>query len=412
MFRGYDARGIYGVEVTETKFSALGGALYKLAKSLVVGMDFRKPNSSLFKAFSQGFGGEINFMGNCPTAAVSFNSRDYGMSITASHNPPEYAGAKFIHNRHGFFEKELSGLKKLFEEIEAKPKIPSKKAALVNQRPDLLEDYVEGIPEITAGVFDLGGGAACAVKKVFPKTIFGEPDPLFQKRAPEPREEALGELKKKTTQFRELGFAFDGDADRVMVVAGGKVIPGPTVTALLCSQHFKKGDRIVLNIEFSEESKQFIRDELGMKVIVCPVGTKHVVTNVLEKNAALGAEPNGHYYIPKHVPDSDGIYAAALLSQASPRELLEFSKKFKNTILTDAMKVKAEFRKLGELAREKALEVSTMDGVRAAYDDYSVLMRASQTEPKIRITVEAETKKKAEKGMQLAKKMIKKCVVS
>jgi len=407
VFRGYDVRGVYGSEVTPEKFQALGRALLQFSKKLIIGMDYRKPNPELFSAIASSFGGEIRAIGNCPTACVSFNTRQYGVMLTASHNPAQYAGAKFIHERHGFFEAELKKLEGEFEKELATPSIS--KPAKVEPAPELLEKYEEDIPEITKGIFDLGGGAACAVKRLFPTTIFDEPDPLFKKRAPEPKEESLGELKKKTVEEKQTGFAFDGDADRVMVAAQGKVIPGPHVTAFLCSQNFKKGDTIVLNIEFSQETVDFVRDELGMKVVTCPVGTKYVVTNVLEKRAAMGAEPNGHYYIPKHAPDSDGIYSAALLSRATPKELVEFSSQFKNTVVSEAVLLKCDFGKLCQCASKNATDVNTMDGVRAVYDDYVVLMRASQTEPKVRITVEAKTPQKAKAGLEKSKKLVQDC---
>lgn len=413
MFRGYDIRGVYGKEVTDGRFTALGVALNSFSKKFVVGMDFRQPNPALFKALSQGYSGELLFMGNAPTAAVSFNSKEYGLSITASHNPAGYAGAKFIHERHGFFEAELERLKKKFEECDGKAVPKNAGGAKVIESKELLDAYADAIPEISKGIFDLGGGAACAVKKIFPKgkTIFDTPDPLFERRAPEPKDETLGELKKKTVSEGQLGFAFDGDADRVMVASEGKVISGPIVTAFLCQQNFKKNDKVVLNIEFSQESKQFIEDELGMKVAVCPVGTKHVVTNVLKHGAALGAEPNGHYYIPRHVPDSDGIYSAALLSTASPRELTKFAKQFKHTVLSEAVKGRADFKKIESAIRQIANQVNTMDGVWAAFDDGYVLIRASNTEPKIRVTCEADSRGKAEKAMRMARKLVENFLV-
>ena len=413
MFRGYDIRGIYGSEVTDGRFASLGYALNSVSSKLIVGMDFRAPNQSLFKSLASGYSGELLSMGNAPTAAVSYNSKEYGISITASHNPAGYAGCKFIHQRHGFFEKELDSLREEFEKYDGKPLPKDAGGSKVVQRMDLLDAYADAIPQISKGIFDLGGGAACAVKKIFPKgkTIFNEPDPVFAKRAPEPKDETLGELKKKSISQRQLGFAFDGDADRVMVASQGKIIGGPVVTAFLCQENFSKGDKIVLNLEFSQESKQFIQDELGMKVVTCPVGTKHVVTNVLKERAAMGAEPNGHYYIPKHVPDSDGIYAGALLSSASPEELTEFAKQFKNTVLGEAVKGKADFAKIEAAMRSIASEVNTMDGVWASFEDVHVLIRASNTEPKIRITCEADSPQKAQKAMETAKKLVERCLI-
>lgn len=413
MFRGYDIRGIYGSEITDERFASLGVALNSVSNKFVVGMDYRQPNPALLKALCRGYSGEFLYMGNAPTAAVSFNSKQYGLSITASHNPAGYAGCKFIHERHGFFEKELDSLRRKYESLQGKPLAANAGGATIVERKDLLENYCQAMPEISRGIFDLGGGAACAVKKIFPKgkTLFNTPDPVFEKRAPEPKDETLGELKKKTVSEKQVGFAFDGDADRVMVASEGKLIGGPIVAAFLCQQNFRKNDKVILNIEFSQESKQFIQDELGMKVVVCPVGTKHMVTNVLKEKGVMAAEPNGHYYIPRHVPDSDGIYAAALLSNASPKEFAEFASQFKNTVVSEAVKGKADFAKIENAVRQKANEVNTMDGVWAAFDDGFILIRASNTEPKIRITCEADSPQKAQAALAMGKKLVESCVV-
>ena len=104
-------------------------------------------------------------------------------------------------------------------------------------------------------IYDLGGGAACSIKQLFPRTLFAAPDPDFKLHSPEPKDDTLGELKRATAKEKLLGLAFDGDGDRCMVAAGGRVIDGGIMAAWLCENHFKKGDRMVINIDFTDEVK-------------------------------------------------------------------------------------------------------------------------------------------------------------
>ncbi|MBI3588568.1 hypothetical protein HY095_05210 [Candidatus Micrarchaeota archaeon] len=415
MFRGYDIRGVFGSEVTPEKFRALGEAMNSFAPKLVEGMDFRQHNQELFDAFCQGFCGEILFLGHAPTPAVSFNSFEWGMAITASHNPAEYAGAKFFAERHTAFEGQLKELSEEFGRKYAGMKTsrqtsqnPPKKTAEVFDAAPLLKQYAESLPEVKDGLFDLSGGAACAIKEKFPERIFDVADPRFESHSPEPKEGTLDELKAEAVRRKQVGFAFDGDADRVMTVDRGKVIDGGIVAAFICENFFSKKDGIVLNIDFTQEVKDYLRDR-GFKTIICPVGTTNVVTALFKHKAAFGAERNGHYYFTKHLPDSDGIYAACLLSGTKPGELREFSEKFTNSMLTGTVGGKVDFAKLASIVKSaRGLEkMETADGVHAVFKDFILLIRESQTEPKVRINSEGKEWKRAKEGMKRAKELLK-----
>ena len=196
------------------------------------------------------------------------------------------------------------------------------------------------------------------------------------------------------------------------MAAGGRVIDGGVMAAFLCENHFSKHDRIVINIDFTDEVKYYLADA-GFRVSVCAVGTTNVVAAVLKENAALGAERNGHYYITKHVPDSDGIYAAGLFSQAKAKTVLEFASKFKSVLIASAIDGKADFSRLKELLvqDESVLETSFLDGIYARFEDYTLLIRPSQTEPKVRINSEGKNREQALKGMEKAKAMLAKAKV-
>ena len=177
---------------------------------------------------------------------------------------------------------------------------------------------------------------------------------------------------------------------------------------LIAREVLRRGDKIVVNIDFTEEVKQRLRSD-GYTVIVCPVGTKHVVEALQRTGARLGAERNGHYYFTRHVPDSDGIYAAALLSKLKPGSVLKFSQEFRNVMLVEAVRASIDFSKLASLAESSGAEVNTMDGVHADFGGFILLMRASNTEPIVRINSEAKNKELAAKGMAVAKEILDAC---
>jgi phosphomannomutase len=411
MFRGYDIRGLYGSEVTDEKFTALGRTLNAFAgREIIAGMDYRPASGKLFNAFCKGFSGTVKSLGIVPTPAASFSSRGWGIVFTASHNPAQYAGAKFVHLQRMASEAELKSLEDGYEkQLKAGGAAGSANAKVIDS-PELLAAYIESIPEMGNAIFDLGGGSACAVKQLFGKRLFDVPDPNFEKHSPEPKDETLGELKRATVKEKALGLAFDGDGDRCMVAAGGRVIDGGIMAAWLCENHFKKGDRMVINIDFTDEVKYYLADA-GFRVSVCAVGTTNVVHAVLKESAALGAERNGHYYFPKHVPDSDGIYAAALFSQATAKEIQEFAARFKSVLITQAVEGPVNFIRLKEILvqDESLLETSFLDGVYARFEDFTLLIRESKTEPKVRINSEGKNRENALKGMEKAKEMLAKC---
>ncbi len=118
MFKIHDIRGEYGREVTLEKFFFLGTAANLFGNDIVIGMDYRPHNKKLLQAFCSGFEGEKTLTGPAPTPATAFLSEKLGLSITASHNPPQYAGAKFFKKMTYVTEEEMRSLRKRFEELE------------------------------------------------------------------------------------------------------------------------------------------------------------------------------------------------------------------------------------------------------------------------------------------------------
>jgi phosphomannomutase len=403
----------------------LGAVLAKRTNSLIAAMDYRKNNKMLLKAFAEGYGKEIVFLGAIPTPALAYNSKLFGMMLTASHNPSEYAGAKFfkrqtyisgkemdeIKNEFGKFEGNFEGKQKSAKKnkveksgITAKPAIDLNTDGSIN----LVNNYLMTIPEIKGGIFDLCGGAVCAFKELFPKRIFDEPDPEYSKHSAEPKDDTLGKLKEMTLKEKMVGFAFDGDGDRLQVCDKGKLIEGDVTAAFITENYMKRHDRIVLSIDCRQEVFDSIRD-YGAIPVTSKVGDANVVQKGLEEEAIFSAERSGHFIFFNHAPNSDGIYTAAALSKTKMGEFSDFAKRFKNVTLKEELFIEADFGKLKErIEEEEPEELITIDGIKAKFDDYTLLIRKSTTEPKIRINSEGENKEMARTGMELAKALLKK----
>ncbi|MFH1750702.1 MAG: hypothetical protein ABH863_03430 [Candidatus Micrarchaeota archaeon] len=429
MFKELDIRGKYPSEINEGKFRILGHLLAKRAKSLLVGIDYRKFNPPLLKSLAEGYGKPVDFVGVLPTPAVAMLSGDYGAMLTASHNPADYSGLKFFRGATYISKEEMGKIRGEFELLEEESKksagklkgeeygkssspephstaIP-KHNPIIIPRTEMVLEYLELIPDIENGIFDLAGGAVCALKELFPKRIFDVPDPEFKKHSPEPKDDTLVELKKETIQSRQIGFAFDGDGDRLQVCDGGKLIEGDITAAFIAENHLKGGDRAVLSIDCRQEVFEFLEDA-GIHAITSKVGDAYVVGKALQTDAIFSAERSGHFTFYNHAEVSDGIYASAVLSKHKYGEFAEFAKRFKNVTLKEEVWFKADFGKLKELLEDAGAEkIETTDGVKAKFENYMLLIRASTTEPKIRINSEAQDSRNAKIGIGTAIKALK-----
>ncbi|MFH1200048.1 MAG: hypothetical protein V1708_03200 [Candidatus Micrarchaeota archaeon] len=408
MFRELDIRGKYGAEVTPENFMRLGSAAAEMFEGLVVGMDYRPHNEKLLQAFLAGYRRKETFIGFAPSPAIAFLAKSSGMSLTASHNPRGYNGAKFFAKNTYADESQMAQLKRKYDSIAMQQ---SQLLPLPQARTEGMLEYEESIPEIEGGVFDLGGGAVCALAHLFPRHINGTPDPLFERRDPEPKDSTLGRLKEITAKEKALGFAFDGDGDRVMLCDCGTVMEGDVTAAYAAQSLLSKGDGVVLSIDCRQEVFEAIEDD-GFCVHTSKVGDANVLRMALDKRAAFSAERSGHYALPAHAPNSDGIYFSALLSQTRPGELAQYAARFRNTTLKKEVFCRADFGKIRELAERHApASVVTIDGVKAVFEDFTILLRASTTETKVRINSEAATPQKAKEGMALAEEMLSKARV-
>ncbi|HXX88262.1 MAG TPA: phosphomannomutase/phosphoglucomutase [Candidatus Acidoferrum sp.] len=431
IFRAYDIRGVYGKDLTDEIMTRIGEAAGTLCPgTFTVGRDFREHGAQLEKAFVSGLlktGSNANLVGTCPASLCVFaNSKmknDTTGYITASHLPAEWNGIKFFHQDGvGFFEDEN---KKLGEISSSKNFKTGEGSARKLEGMD--EEYAsfaaEKIkPEKINVVADFGNGAACLLvpkilKKIDVKAsfLFDWPDPTFSNRDPEPKPESLTALSKKIVKEKaDLGIAFDGDGDRAMFVDDAGRVMMTEQAAILFIRDIMKTQRgpVVANIECSN----IIEDEVkkyGERVFRIPVGHTFLVQETKKHNAVLGVEKSGHICVPKFFFFDDAIvnsiYMTEIVSKLSQKlsETVDElpSRFFERIEINCSDETKFEvIDKIKEVATCTYENVDTIDGAKIIFPDSWALIRASNTSPELRLSIEAKNQKRVD---ELKKEMTK-----
>jgi len=441
MFRAYDIRGRanYAEELTGANMRAIGKATgqfmqKKGLKTAVVGRDLRISSPKLQKEVIHGLldaGIEIVNSGATTSGMTMFaankNGLDAGLYVTASHLPPEWNGFKMYYgDGQGFHETDIQAVKELAMKIDGN-EIP--KSGEVIEK-DFSQEYIDFMKQnFNAAplkiIVDCGGATSTLiVPQLFKElghnyeVLFAEPDPKFSGRSSDPTEEAVSELKKKVVETNaDFGVAFDGDADRCAIVdEKGRYVNHNKLGILLalkCLEE-KPGGVVLATVECSMAVEKDIADK--GKVIRIPVGHTWLTMGAKEHNAVFGMEDSGHYVLPKYYLFDDAMLVAMklteIISEAKSQgkklsELVDDIKLYPTIKKVFMFTPETESKKFPTVERMKQRcladydkpRVNTMDGVRVDLDEGWVLIRASNTGPKIRVTVEAITDDKATRIM-------------
>jgi len=339
-----------------------------------------------------------------PTPTLAFATRDFaaGVMVTASHNPPEYNGLKlwnpdgssFVREQQEPLEAMISG-----DTLPAAPWSEIKDAAPLDGAVErhiarILKDFPEPL-NITV-VVDAGGGAASEVtpellEKMGCKVIRLNCDPGgFFPRGSEPVEANLADLKQAVRQSgADLGIAHDGDADRMMAVdERGEFVPGDRLLAVLARALGAR--EVVTTLDAS-----MIIDELGFSVRRTRVGDTFVSGEMKKHGGDFGGEPSGSWIFPVVSLCPDGIYAAAQVAAIASRQKLSALAGGIPCYPLRRGSVHADGVTLARLEPGlmalEPLSVTGIDGLKLNFEDGWLLVRASGTEPKIRLTAEART---------------------
>ena len=388
--------------------------------NFTIGRDFREHSDELEDAFVSGVvstGSNARIIGTCPASLCVFSNwqlkNNVAAYVTASHLPAEWNGIKFFHQDGvGFFEDENKKLEKIH--ISG----PFRKGeGTVEKVAGMEQEYIKFIKERIAPkglkvVADFGNGAACLIVPkilkefdVEAKYLYDWPDPTFPNRDPEPKPETLTELSKRVVEENaDLGVAFDADGDRALFAdETGKVMMAEQSAVIFMRDIMKtqKGP-VVANIECSslidEEAKK-----QGQQVFRIPVGHTFLVQQTKAHSAILGVEKSGHICVPKFYWFDDAIinsiYMMEIVSKLGRKvsEIIEeMPKEYFDRLEIDSTDEKkfAVIEKVKEQAKKKYERITTIDGVRIDFPDSWALIRASNTSPKLRLTIESKNEEK------------------
>ena len=411
----------------------IGLAVGNSYHSVVLGCDTRTSSDAMRYAFLSGLlstGAAAAHTGVIPTPTLAYATRHFeaGAMITASHNPPQYNGIKLINPDGSAFDSAQR------EQVEQMVSTKSSKTARWEEiknctdYPEAVAQHVERILEDFPTklklkvVVDCGCGAASAVTPYLLTRLGCDMIPLncqpsgYFPREIEPVPETLGELASTVkSEGADLGVAHDGDGDRIAVVdEKGRFVAADKLLALFARQ---LGARVVV----TTVDASMLIDELGFEVIRTRVGDAFV-SDELRRRAArdiegeFGGESSGCFIFPRVSLCPDAIYAAAKIVQiASEHRISALVDQIPSyPILRGAVPGDKATMDEVENSLKRQVEsggrLETTDGLRLAFGDGWLLIRPSGTEPKIRITAEATSEKRAEQLYNLGLTTIEECL--
>ena len=435
VFKAYDIRGIYPSEIDEKLAWKIGAALVRLlgAKTLVVGRDMRKSAPSIQKAVIDGVtahGCDVLDIGlvSTPMAYFAIGSLpcDGGLSTTASHNPPQYIGAKIcragavpMSNATG-----IGDLERMVKE-ELAPAAGTKRGSVraVDVRAGFqahMRRFIGKWRPLKAVIDTANGMAGLEVPIVLEGTsldwkgLFLEIDGTFPNHEANPLKDAnIADLRRAVVaQKVDVGFAFDGDADRCCVVdEKGERVGADLVTALLAQEFLAKeqGAAVVYDLRASRVVAEEIT-RLGGRPLRERVGHSFIKATMRKENAPFAGELSGHFYFRDFFFSDCGTLAMVHLLNRMSRETRPLSalvaplRRYFGTGELN-FEVKDPDATLKEIrARHGGGKQDELDGISVVFPDYWFNVRKSNTEPLLRLMLEAKTKELRDaKQAELAK---------
>ncbi|CAB5047259.1 unannotated protein [freshwater metagenome] len=427
VIKAYDVRGLVGSQLTEDLAYAVGTAFALFvsgAKSVVVGEDMRPSSPSLASAFADGVmdqGIDVVRIGLASTDQLYFASGFLdvpGAMFTASHNPAAYNGIKLCRAGAAPVGKE-SGLTQIREQIlGAAPPLASHRGSARYQ--DLLTEYAHHLLSLVdlsqmrplKIVVDAGNGmGGHTVPTVFSSLpialtpLFFELDGSFPNHEANPIEPAnMRDLQSAVIKAgADIGLAFDGDADRCFIVdERGEIVSPSTLTALIAARELarKPGSTIIHNLITSRSVKEVV-EELGGRAVRSRVGHSYIKAQMAEESALFGGEHSGHFYFADFWNADSGMLAAlhamsALGNAPEGTKLSAVLRPYDRYVASGEINstVEDSLSKMKEIeliyAAREGIEVDHLDGITISAAQWWFNVRASNTEPLLRLNVEAK----------------------
>jgi phosphoglucosamine mutase len=426
-------RGPVGETVTADLALAVGRAVGAETDRVVVGRDARESGRFLADAVAAGLaecGADVIDCGRVatPTLARAAGPRDAdaGVMVTASHNPAPDNGLKLWTAAGRAFGAERR--RRVAERVEREGFEPAAwdatggrerwRGASAHHRRALVDAVagwtdateagdgdardaapLEGLSVVVDAGNGVGGPTAAALVDLGAsvETLNADPDGRFPGRPSEPTAENCGALRSRVADAADLGIAHDGDADRTAAVdATGRFVPGDELLALFGRASASAGETVVAPVNTSLAAADALADA-GIALERTPVGDAHVAERAVETGAAFGGEPSGAWIWPAESPCPDGPLAAVRLAAlvASEGPLADLLPEAGTTLHRASVPVErraeavaAVAERAGARAAADGWTVERTDGVRVETDRGWLLVRASGTEPVVRLTAE------------------------
>ena len=419
-------RGVYGEELTTDLIRDVTFSMAKYFEKgpILIGFDGRHNNEEILEIVCSSFndrGIDVQVSGLVPTPCLQYGTKKLnvraGIMLTASHNPPQYNGIKVVDSDGVEISREAEQvIEKIYNEKSwnADPVESGKR----EKSTDIIKLYIDGIKslinvneikstEITVAA-DLGNGAqAVVIEKLLSElgcrciAINGKVDGSFPGRGPEPTPENLQDLSKAVTENNaSFGVAFDGDGDRsIFCDQDGKILTGD-ISALLLTRYLlaKNPESKVITTVNSSSAIEKISSKTNSEVIRTKVGSVDVSRKMIVENGLIGFEENGGFMFSKHNSVRDGAMTMSIIidmlgaKKDLAKELNDlpksFTKKGKYKCSQEQAKALTE-----HLKTTSDGQFTTVDGIKINFaENRWVMVRASGTEPIIRVYCEGQTK--------------------
>ena len=445
IFKAYDIRGIYPSDMNEEAMVLIVRSIYEFFKrelkkdnvSIALGRDMRTSGPALFEVAKKTLvacGAEVIDIGLVSTPTFYYSvlkySYDAGIDITASHNPKEWAGIKFVKRDGNKIVKigKSTGMDTI-KEMVLKDSFPEyTNAGTVTERSDVLDDEITDaletvdvslLKKFKVACDPANGMGSLYVAKLFERVggerikMNFELDGTFPAHQADPLD--FNNLIPLQDKVKEVGADFgiepDGDGDRVFFIdEKGQVVPATSISALIAQEVLKDhpGETIVVDIRYTRNVVEAVKKN-GGKSYISKVGHAFITEDVNREGAYFAGESSGHFYFRETGGAESAvrviIYILKALS-ASGKTLSELLSDLvsshesgeRNFVLPDGTDSKALMESI--VAEHEEAELSRLDGIAIDYPEWRFSIRTSNTEPLLRLNVEAKTDELMEQRFQ------------
>jgi phosphomannomutase len=441
IFKAYDIRGVYPDEINEEVAYRVGRAIvvFTGAKTVVVGRDCRKSSEIFFKALERGItneGADVIDIGLVSSPLFYFSVGDYdlhdaGIMITASHNPKQYNGLKLVRG-NALPIGGVSGMDEI-KRLVLENKWENKPVGNT-VKTEVLDDYIQkvlglvGVSKIKKlkVTVDAGNGMGGISLKKLAKylpvkiiSLYFEPDGNFPNHEANPtKPENLRDLQKAVLKEKaNFGAALDGDGDRIAVIdENSEVVRGDFLVAILAQIMLKKypGAKILYDVRCSNVVPETIRKFGGVPEMT-PVGHAPIKNIMAKGDAVFGGELSNHFYFRDfYFAESPDLCLLLLLKYLADENkkmseaIRDLKKYFHSGEINFEVKNKEGIiKKIKEKYFKNAKKITEIDGLRLDFDDWWFNVRPSNTEPLLRLNLEAKTEESMLEKKEELERLIK-----